>query len=1137
MFLRSLTLRGFKSFADKTSLEFTPGISVIVGPNGSGKSNLVDAISWVLGEQGPRALRGGHMADVIYAGSPARAALGMAEVHLVIDNSAGVIPVPLAELEISRTIFRSGESEYRIGGQACRLLDIQELLSAAGVGRALHTVVGQGQLEDVLTARPEERRQYVEEAAGIAKHRRRRERAERRLGSLEQDLLRLQDVLGELRRQLRPLKQQAEMATRHEQLTSQAGELAWRLAAARLRVLHAERKDRLAGWEEGVARRAQARERLEALDAELAAIAADREEASAALREAEAAHRAAEEARSEAERSLRAAVDRVSEARSGLAQAATHAARRSTIDEDLARADAALAETVSALEERERELEGAEREHHAAERARREAEEERRRLSEDAAVRRAEIETLQRSLASAERERERLEHGLAEVRTRIAAAREEQEALESDIERLDAAETPLSERQGRLERERQQLQAEAASLEEAIRGLEHRRSLLEARRLDMEETPGSRFLAAHRGRAVGLLRDLVRVEPGLERALAAALGPFADAVVYADRESALADAPGGEGALLGVPFDVPPAPALPGERSLSSAIGAEPSARALVSLVLRDVYLAGSLSEAEARQRAHPRCSFVTTDGILVGPAMVRTAAESDARAQALRIEVQAVDRELAGARAALRPKAARLEELRREAESVGAELDRHDAMITAAADRMGRLGADLSSLAKEEELLAERLGGLDDAAAAWRESLAAGQPVHHQELPSLPSSPEPPMALRVEVETLRRDRTRLEESLARLHREREALAGTDPRVLQEALEAAEESRRHAEFALRAAEDGLDEAANGRNGAAGRDRDTTEAEATANRAWRERAAELDRLREEYERQDRDRADLERRIDEAERLLRDGHGRDLDQALGQLTDEDTPHALERRSELVARRLGLLGKVNLLAGGEYSALQERHDFLAREIDDVRKARRDLLEVIRRVDEEITTLFEAAFRDVDAEFRRLFGGLFPGGEGRLLLTDEADLLSTGIEVEARPGRKRVKRISLLSGGERALTALAFLFAIFRARPSPFYLLDEVEAALDDVNLHRFLDLIKGFAQTSQVLVVTHQKRTMEVADVLYGVSMGREGSSTVVCQRLEHPQGRSEGDDVVVIPEPEPQPEPLPEPDTVR
>src|SRR5881409_3340102 len=241
MFLRSLTIKGFKSFADKTTLEFTPGISVIVGPNGSGKSNIADAIAWVLGEQGPRALRGAHMADVIFAGIPSRQALGMAEVSMVIDNTAGLIPVPASEIEIARSIYRSGESEYRLGGRPCRLLDIQELLSDTGVGRTMHTIVGQGQLDDILGARPDERRQFIEEAAGIAKHRRRRERAERKLAGLETDLLRLQDVLAELRRQLKPLKQQAEMAHRHEELTADADALAVRLAAARLRDLLAER--------------------------------------------------------------------------------------------------------------------------------------------------------------------------------------------------------------------------------------------------------------------------------------------------------------------------------------------------------------------------------------------------------------------------------------------------------------------------------------------------------------------------------------------------------------------------------------------------------------------------------------------------------------------------------------------------------------------------------------------------------------------------------------------------------------------------------------------------------------------------------------------------------------------------------
>src|SRR5947208_6440974 len=292
MFLRSLSLRGFKSFAEKTTLEFAPGTSVIVGPNGSGKSNLVDAISWVLGEQGPRALRGGAMADVIFAGSPARPGLGLAEVRLVIDNTAGLIPVDLTEIEISRTIYRSGDSEYRIGGDVVRLLDIQELLAETGIGRALHTVVGQGNLEDVLTARPEERRQYIEEAAGISKHLRRKQRAERKLGSLEHDVLRLQDVLAELRRQLRPLRQQAEMAKRHEQLTTEADEVAWRLAAARLRDLLGDRDARLSGWEEGLAKRRGAKDRLEALDADIERLTRARAEVSEGLAEAQESHQA-----------------------------------------------------------------------------------------------------------------------------------------------------------------------------------------------------------------------------------------------------------------------------------------------------------------------------------------------------------------------------------------------------------------------------------------------------------------------------------------------------------------------------------------------------------------------------------------------------------------------------------------------------------------------------------------------------------------------------------------------------------------------------------------------------------------------------------------------------------------------------
>ena len=1114
MFLRSLSARGFKSFAEKTSLDFAPGISVIVGPNGSGKSNLVDAISWVLGEQGPRALRGGQMADVIFAGSPARPALGMAEVHLIIDNTAGLIPVPVTEIEISRTIFRSGENEYRIGGEICRLLDIQELLSETGIGRALHTVVGQGQLEDVLTARPEERRQYIEEAAGIAKHRRRKERAQRKLGSIEQDVLRLQDVLGELRRQLKPLKQQAEVARRHEKFTAEADELTWRLAAARLRDLYADRDARRSGWDEGLARRGEAREKLAALDREIAQLGRRRDEAAAALAAAEEAFQLAENAKAGAERVLREAMREESGARTRLATAEAGSTRLVALQDEIARAEAAIRETEQTLAERDRTLEQAEREFRESERARLDAEDERRRLAEEAAARRAEAETLQRSVETAERERTRLEETLAGVRGRAQAATTERDKLEKDIERHDAEETPLANRQSTLEKEQQAAAAEVAEFEEALITLRARLEVARAR-LDSVAEPGARLLRS--GHALGLLKDLVRAEPGVRRALAAALGTLSEAVVYEDEAKALAAVRQSHGvviALAGASGDDDGQRLM--EPSLLAALDVDDRALGLIRALLKDVYVAPDVHAAARKHREHPEATFVTPDGILIGPAIVRSDAAADVGGEALRREIEGTERKISQTERELAPKRARLEDLNREMDQVTASLDRTDALITAAAERMARLATDLASFQKEEELLAERLSGLDDAAAAWREALGSVPP-HHHELPPVPPHPEPPMQLRVEVETLRRERGRLESALARLRDERDALAEADPEMLLAALRSAEEKRSQAEQALPVAEEALSRAASDRSEKAAEDRRAAQAEADANRAWREAAAALDTLREEYEEEDRARGDLERRIGEAERLLREGHGKDPAVAVPDLAEGDTAEALARKADLVSRRLALLGRVNLLAEGEFSAIQERHDFLARELEDVRKARRDLLEVIRRVDDEVMTLFDAAFRDVATEFESLFKELFPGGEGRVFLTDPADLLGSGVEIEARPGRKRVKRISLLSGGERALTAIAFLFAIFRARPSPFYLLDEVEAALDDVNLHRFLQLIRDFAKTSQVLVVTHQKRTMEAADMLYGVSMNRDGSSTVVAQRLEE---ATEADDEVVV-----------------
>jgi chromosome segregation protein len=1107
MFLRSLVVRGFKSFAEKTVLEFAPGVSVVVGPNGSGKSNLVDAIAWVLGEQGPRALRGSQMADVIFAGSPARPALGMAEVTLVIDNEAGLIPVPDAEIEVGRVVYRSGESQYLVGGKTARLMDIQELLSDTGIGRALHTVVGQGQLEDVLISRPEERRQFIEEAAGIAKHRARKERAQRKLVSLDQDLLRLQDVMAELKRRLRPLKQQAEAAGKYEALQADAAEVAWRLAGARLRTLYAELERGTPAWEEGRSRRVQAEERLATLDTEIASLTERLGIAERTLTGAEARESEAAEARLRAEAALREAVRVEGEARARLAEEAGHAGRLLTLEEETRRAERELEEIVAALGAKESGMSEAERAFSDADRARREAEEVRRHARELASARRVEVQTLQRSLEISRSEQERLTASLADVGRREEERSRERDALEEEVERLDAQSSPASDRVRRLEREGDRISAEVQELERRERTLETRRHALDARRKALAETPGRRFLARGRGKAIGLLSELIRVEPGHDRAVAAALGPLADAVVYEEHGDAVADAAEAGGATMAVADqDRGRGFVIPGERTILSVVHPDPKAAPAVAAALRHVYLAGDRDEALRKHRRNPGASFVTADGVLVGPAVVRTAPAPTEEELAVRREEVVVQRDLAKASRGLAGKRQALAKLHAERASVEEALRRADALITAAAERMARLDGDLAALRREREILEHRVAGVEEHVGSATAAIG-DQPEAKvdEDLGELPPVPEPPIALRVEIEALHRDRRRVEAVLT-VHREEvRRLRERDPAGLHAEAERAAAARREAESALQDAEARVTEAAARREEAAATVTEIRTAETEANRSWREAAALLQRLRDEYEEQEQARRDVDRRIAEAELVLRDGHGKEPAEAVTALAEDDTVETIRRRSDLIARRMTLLGRVNLVAADEYRQLQERHDFMQREIDDVKAARRDLQHVVRDVDAKVEEIFGQAFRDVAAEFVALFGQLFPGGEGKLTLSDPGNLLESGVEIEARPGRKRVKRLSLLSGGERALTALGFLFAIFRARPSPFYLLDEVEAALDDVNLHRFLELIRGFAGTSQVILVTHQKRTMEAADVLYGVSMARDGASRVLAQRI--------------------------------
>ncbi|HKN47153.1 MAG TPA: hypothetical protein VJ144_04190, partial [Candidatus Polarisedimenticolia bacterium] len=599
--------------------------------------------------------------------------------------------------------------------------------------------------------------------------------------------------------------------------------------------------------------------------------------------------------------------------------------------------------------------------------------------------------------------------------------------------------------------------------------------------------------------------------PGdLRGAVRAALGPFADAVVYANGQEAIADASGEDrGVLLAVVEDgdgrrIPALQAVPEDaRPLLAELRPDPRVVPLVRDLLSGIYLVADLAEAAERHRAHPAARFVTPDGAVVGPAFVLTPHGRNTRQDEILREAGAIEREMATVRRGIRETRQERDEITKRAAELRSRLEETDQSITKAAERMAGVEADLSAAHREDQLVRDRIAAVEAMAAAAREQLASHAPTLPS--PQLPPLPEPPVRMHVEVEALRRERSRLEAAVDRIGREVAELGAEDPIAMRDEVRRLEKERAAAEQALQTAEEAVIQAASVHRATSQRARELLDRHAEVSRKWREQATLVERMREQHEGEDRTRADLERRIRDGEQLLQQGHGVDPDAVVATLEETDSVEELQRQAETVARRMGFLGRVNLLAVGELESVQQRHDFMVRELEDVKAARRDLQAVIKEVDEKMAELFVSAFEDVSREFVKLFSVLFPGGEGRLVLTDPDDPLGSGIEVEARPGRKRVKRLSLLSGGERSLSALAFLFAIFTARPSPFYLMDEVEAALDDVNLHRFLEVVAGFAATSQILIVTHQKRTMEMADVLYGVSMGPEGASTVISQRL--------------------------------
>jgi chromosome segregation protein len=1183
MYLKSLTLRGFKSFASSTTMVFEPGITCVVGPNGSGKSNVVDALAWVMGEQGAKTLRGGKMEDVIFAGTSGRAPLGRAEVELRIDNSDGALPIDYTEVTISRTMFRSGGSEYAINGTPARLLDVQELLSDSGIGREMHVIVGQGQLDSILQATPEIRRGFIEEAAGVLKHRKRKEKAERKLESTAANLNRLNDLLGEIRRQLKPLGRQAEVARKAAVVQADVRDARARLLADDLATASQALETDLAAEAEIKQRRLRLEEQLtHARQAEqLAELAAQQ-----ALPRLSAAQ--------ETWYSLAGLAERVSSTATIAAERLRNAESISTeerpgrdpeaIEREAAEVMAAEAELGKEIDALAAALTAATQARTLAEAAHAEAEKQYAAQQRAIADRReglarlvGEVNTLRSRVEAAASEIDRLAEAQAEADERGAQAKRRFASLETRLAGLSAGESGLDAAYEAAAETEAGAEAERGRLNEALRAAASERGALAARvealALGLNQRDGGAALLAAGGRLDGLLGSvaaLIKVNPGDQVAIAAALGSAADAVAVTGVDAAVrafdhlkAEDLGRAGLLLGGGPSEEAAqwPKLPsGARWAIDSLDCAERLRAPLQRLLFKVALVADLTTARSLVDQLPEVTAVTTDGDVLSswfatggssgqPSVIEVQAALDEAntklaaaqtdAERLRFAVAKAEEDLASAKLRTEAALARLHESDAEHAALAEEAAELNQTVRSAQAEAGRLGDAVHAAAAAREQGLANLSELErrlELAEAQTE-LSEADPTqrdHHSDVAraARASEMDARLALRTVEERARALAGRAESLTRAAQAERDARAKAAARR--------EQLRREAQIAgsvQRAAQWLAEQIAASRvlaeveRTASQQARAAAEAElAAARQRGRELAKQFEGMVDTVHRDELARAQQQMKIEalaekaltdlglEATALLADyGPHVPVPLLLGPDgaplgEDDDVPEPVpyvreeqEKRLRAAERDLAVLGKVNPLALEEFEAMSERHAFLAEQLVDLRKTRDDLADIISDVDTRVQEVFAAAYADVEAAFADSFSRLFPGGEGRLVLTEPGEWLTTGVDVEARPAGKKVKRLSLLSGGERSLVAVAFLVALFKARPSPFYILDEVEAALDDVNLGRLLEIYQELRNDSQLLVITHQKRTMEIADALYGVTMRADGVTTVISQRL--------------------------------
>ncbi|MBP3087879.1 chromosome segregation protein SMC [Corynebacterium sp. sy017] len=1157
MYLKSLTLKGFKSFASATTLKFEPGICAVVGPNGSGKSNVVDALAWVMGEQGVKTLRGGKMEDVIFAGAGQRKPLGRAEVTLAIDNSDGALPIEYREVAVTRRMFRDGASEYEINGTKARLMDIQELLSDSGIGREMHVIVGQGRLNQILESRPEERRAFIEEAAGVLKHKRRKEKAQRKLVSMQANVDRLNDLTQELRRQLKPLARQAKAAQRAASVQAQVRQARLQLAGYELAQLAAAHEDI-----QKQVHAAQEQSELVAEQLEQAHIlhAEAEQEVARATPAAEQAQQLWFQLSALAERV--AATQRIARERADnfvelsyqgqdpdvlARQAERVKSECAQLDENVEIARQRLENIQEEVSDYELRAQEADKEHMAQVRAiadRREG------VVRLVAAQEKYNEQLKVVAAEIARYNEQLEHSRSrsqDIEKRLLESEQAWVQAQDAAQPLQEAHIQATAEADAAEKRLEQLRAEQKNLEKQVSRLESRIETLQAAAPRAHTSyAGSSESKAAMAELVPLANKMkMRAEyAGQAKALAAALGFFAEALAGAIDDETLAQLVSQPGNVTTIarqtPGDTPWRldADLPAQTQwLLDALTIDSGYVVAVTRLLADVVLVPNLDLAMEVINNDPRLRAVTYDGQLIGQGWVQfgqgaiSTLEVEAQVEAAQSELEVVQAQLAEIAGTFSGAQTAAQEARVAVAQATANMRDHNNLIAQLERDVQRLRGEKATLQAEHEKLADhaqaadirqvevqkhlddtldRLARVDSDETQDQElsthqrdeAFAALSQIKAMEL-------EAKLALRSSEDKVRTAYDRLRGLERQINYERQAKAQFEQQMVRKRQQAqlAQWVSDKATVLGQQLSEVLEQAQRDREDKAQQRAHWSTRLQETKSAHSALQAQHKRLSDNVHALELASTQASVRLEEARTKIFEQLGVPVEEiARDYLPDSDFDEKTVREELREAEKdLNALGKVNPLALEEYKALEERYDFLANQLADLERARQDLSDVIEGVDKKILQLFHDAWLDVEKEFPKVFSTLFPGGQGRLVLTDPQDILGTGIEVEARPPGKKVKRLSLLSGGEKSLTALAMLVAIFRARPSPFYVMDEVEAALDDVNLRRLIALFEQLRQDSQLIVITHQKPTMDIANVLYGVTMRGDGVTRVISQRM--------------------------------